>query len=99
MVQSEFKTEWDNYPQEIYDKLRELGWHINIVDGEVVSAMCPNAEYIYSYDKEAKIPLRIYSKPKETIGLRHSVLQNDKPSKPKSHNRIETLLDIIDKTI
>jgi hypothetical protein len=64
---NEFKEEWDNYPQEIYDKLKELGWHINIVDNEVLSAISPNADYIYSYCKGVKPEVRIFGRSYENI--------------------------------
>ncbi len=59
---NEFKEEWDNYPQKIYDKLKDLGWHIHIVDGVVLSAISSNADYVYTYCKGAKQELKIFTK-------------------------------------
>ena len=59
---NEFKKEWDNYPQEIYDKLKDLGWHIHIIDGVVISAISTNADYVYTYCKGYKQELKIFTK-------------------------------------
>ena len=59
---NKFKVEWDNHPEEMYDKLRSDGWHIHIVNNEVISAISPNADYIYSYCKGSKQELKIFCK-------------------------------------
>ena len=64
---NEFKEEWDNYPQEIYDKLRDLGWHIHIIDGEVALVVSKDADYIYSYCKGPKPEVRIFGRSYENI--------------------------------
>lgn len=63
----QYKEEWDNYPQEVYDKLKDLGWHIHIIDGEVVLAISKDADYIYSYCKGSKPEVRIIGRTFENI--------------------------------
>ena len=78
---NEFKKEWDNYSQEMYDKLRGLGWHVHIVDRVVLSAISPNADYVYTYCKGAKQELKIFTKLSEEDAKFSKLLATDEDTK------------------
>ena len=84
---NESKKEWDNYPKEIYDKLKNLGWHVHIVDRVVLSAISPNADYVYTYCKGAKQELKIFTKlPEEDNKFFKGLLDNE-PNKDTETNK------------
>lgn len=60
-VAMEIKNEWDGYTDEIYDALRNQGWHVHVVDGEVLCAIDPGMSIGYSYDKNSPIPIRTWN--------------------------------------
>ena len=83
---NEFKKEWDNYPKEVYDKLKDLGWHIHIVNDVVLSAISPNADYVYTYCSGAKQELKIFTKlPEDDEKFFRGLLDNNSNEDAKTN--------------